>query len=446
MSAQNKTKSLSYRQPAPEQRKLPYDIESEQYILGCIMNNNNTFYKLTLPSEDFFEPLHQRIFIVINELMNQGIVADPVTIKNYIIEDDTFAEVGGANYLLKLCSLSSGLHNIQDYEYVVREMARRRIFAEYLDKYAASPLDLSFDLNAAISEMELALYRPSNKMRLMNESKIAIEIAKDLEKTLPCYPSGYPDIDNALAGGFYEDKCYFVVGGEKAGKTAVMGSFSYHLSNAGTKHLYIALEMGYKEIYKRIMAYKLRRNPMAFYDKRSREDDKFQYAVSRLAIATKGAASFVDAPGITFADLRKLVISSIRRHGFKGIFIDNIQLVTGQGKSETEAAHLKNVAQWCADITKEEHVFFVVASQQNEAGSAKGSKGITAAGDATLYLKRLDKKSANRYFIVDDTRYTMAMNIGDEANPTFRIGGDNVFLEELVSGAIQEMQVPINFN
>ena len=49
-------------------RVVPHNIEAEQALLGAILVNNEAFYRVSdfLEAEHFFEPLHQRIFGVIN--------------------------------------------------------------------------------------------------------------------------------------------------------------------------------------------------------------------------------------------------------------------------------------------------------------------------------------------------------------------------------------------
>jgi hypothetical protein len=55
-------------------RELPSNIEAEQGLLGAILIDNRTFDRVAsfLDEEHFFEPLHQRIYLVCRELIQHG--------------------------------------------------------------------------------------------------------------------------------------------------------------------------------------------------------------------------------------------------------------------------------------------------------------------------------------------------------------------------------------
>ena len=47
---------------AGEGKKLPYNTEAEQYVIGAILNNNESINKVSdfLLPDHFFDPLHQK--------------------------------------------------------------------------------------------------------------------------------------------------------------------------------------------------------------------------------------------------------------------------------------------------------------------------------------------------------------------------------------------------
>ena len=85
-------------------KELPNNIEAEQIILGSILVNNEIFDEIsTIVNENiFFDPIHQKIFHYLNKLISKGLLASPITLKNYLENDQSLKELGGNEYIAKL--------------------------------------------------------------------------------------------------------------------------------------------------------------------------------------------------------------------------------------------------------------------------------------------------------------------------------------------------------
>ena len=77
--------------------KQPSNLEAEQALLGSIMVNNDIIDEIsTLISPIiFFDPAHIKIYEVIQSLNNKGMIANPITLKNFFEKDNMLDEVGG---------------------------------------------------------------------------------------------------------------------------------------------------------------------------------------------------------------------------------------------------------------------------------------------------------------------------------------------------------------
>ena len=64
-------------------RHVPYDIDVEQALLGAILVDNRAMERASalIKSEQFYDPLHGRIFAAIGNHVEKGRAADPVTLK-----------------------------------------------------------------------------------------------------------------------------------------------------------------------------------------------------------------------------------------------------------------------------------------------------------------------------------------------------------------------------
>lgn len=409
-------------------------LESEQIILGAIINNNKLFYSaLDLKKEDFYYPVHQEIFSVICNLINEGSEVNLIILKTYFPNGFVSDSTGeyGLSYLFKIYGSGAGLLNIRDYADIVRRLRRVRDFQSFIYKYANQFININTDIDQCLVELESSLFQPSRAVKIRSQNQIVNDIIDELKQDLPCFSTGYKKLDNALAGGFYKQKAYCLVAREKTGKTASLGSFSHHLAKQKVKHLYVAVEMGASEIHKRRMAYEINQNPIVFYDQKMRRDSLFLNNVVKLKQDGESYTIYADAAGVVFDDLKRLILSCIKKYNIEVVIVDYLQIISGESKRENKSDFYARVAQWFADITKSENISLITASQENAEGGTRGSKGITAAMDMLLIMKRPDDiKKRERWFEVKESRYTVAAEIGSEEKPSFILPKNAVFLEE----------------
>ena len=66
-------------------KELPNNIEAEQAILGTILVSNEIFDEINtiISNINFYDPMHQKIFAAIENLIYKGMLANPITLKNY---------------------------------------------------------------------------------------------------------------------------------------------------------------------------------------------------------------------------------------------------------------------------------------------------------------------------------------------------------------------------
>ena len=77
--------------------KQPCNIEAEQALIGSVLVNNDIIDEIStiITPSIFFDPAHIKIYEVIEFLNNKGMVANPITLKNYFEKDNMLNEVGG---------------------------------------------------------------------------------------------------------------------------------------------------------------------------------------------------------------------------------------------------------------------------------------------------------------------------------------------------------------
>ena len=86
-----------------EEVKLPSNIEAEQSIIGSILVNNDIIDEISniVNAGKFFDPIHRKIYEVIENLNTKGMIANPITLKNYFDNDSGLSEGGGVDFILR---------------------------------------------------------------------------------------------------------------------------------------------------------------------------------------------------------------------------------------------------------------------------------------------------------------------------------------------------------
>ena len=111
--------------PAPE---LPHNLSAEAAVIGSILYDNNAFQRVSdiLRPIDFYAPAHQEIFEACMMLIQNGRVADGVTLREQFDKDERLTQIGGAQYLAALLDSAAFGPEVQDYARSIRDLAMRR--------------------------------------------------------------------------------------------------------------------------------------------------------------------------------------------------------------------------------------------------------------------------------------------------------------------------------
>ena len=115
---------------------------NKHYLDQFLVNNDiiDEIANMINPST-FYDPAHTKIYEVIEILNNKGMVANPITLKNYFEKDNMLEEVGGTEYLVKLTRFSGSSKQAVDYAKVIHEMYLRRELIMISDNLSSDTLN-----------------------------------------------------------------------------------------------------------------------------------------------------------------------------------------------------------------------------------------------------------------------------------------------------------------
>ena len=189
--------------------QLPSNIEAEQALIGSILINNDVIDETSqiLNTASFYDPAHQKIYDVIKTLNNKGMVANPITLKNFFEKDNLLKEVGGVEYLVKLTRFSSSVRQAIDYAKIIQENYLKRELIHISKNLSEVSIDKNNDISAdkIIEDTEKSLFDLAER-GTFSQSFIKFNVAIDQtiematkalknDKGIVGVPTGLKDLD-----------------------------------------------------------------------------------------------------------------------------------------------------------------------------------------------------------------------------------------------------------
>ena len=109
-----------------EFKELPNNIEAEQAVIGSVLISNEIFDDISaiISEKNFYDPLHQKIYSAINNLIFKGMLANPITLKSYFENEKD--ELNVPEYLIKITKFATSSRQSIEYSKIIYDMFVRR--------------------------------------------------------------------------------------------------------------------------------------------------------------------------------------------------------------------------------------------------------------------------------------------------------------------------------
>ena len=219
-------------------------LEAEQALLGSILVNNDIIdeisnnYKFSI----FFMILHIKIYEVIENLNNKGMIANPITLKNFFEKDNMLNEVGGTEYLVKLNKIFRINKQAIDYAKIIHEMYLRRELVLISDKLSSDTInanDQEQNAENIIENTEKSLFDLAERgsfsqsflkfNQALDQTIEMATMAMQNDQGIVGVPTGLTDLDEKL-GGLHKSDLIILAGRPSMGKTALATNIAYNAS------------------------------------------------------------------------------------------------------------------------------------------------------------------------------------------------------------------------
>ncbi len=372
-------------------KELPNNIEAEQAVIGSILVSNELFDEINtiISNVNFFDPLHQKIFNSIENLIYKGMLANPITLKNYFKDEKNDLNV--PEYLIKVTKFSTSTRQAIEYSKIIYDMFVRRELIKISEQTidTAKINDLNTNGQNIIENSERLLFDLAEKgsfnsslIKFDEALKQTIEMASAAyknEEGIVGVPTGLRDLDDRL-GGLHQSDLIIIAGRPSMGKTALATNIAFNaakkLQDNGKKSsiAFFSLEMSSEQLSTRILAEQsriksndIRRGKIS--------DDQFDKFIETSKNISELPLYIDETPAINIAAMTNRARRIKRLFGLDMIVVDYIQLMKGTyNNKDGRVQEISEITQGLKAIAKELSVPVVALSQLSRAVEQRDDK------------------------------------------------------------------------
>ncbi|MDB0053906.1 replicative DNA helicase [Candidatus Pelagibacter sp.] len=361
-------------------KELPNNIEAEQAVIGSILVSNDIFDEIStfISSINFHDPMHQKIFEALESLIYKGMLANPITLKNYF--EDENDDLNVPEYLVKITKFSTSVRQAIEYSKIIYDMFVRRELIKISEQTIDSAKLTELDTNGQtiIENSERLLFDLAEKgsfnsslVKFDEAMKQTIEMASAAyknEEGIVGVPTGLRDLDDKL-GGLHQSDLIIIAGRPSMGKTSLATNIAFNaaqkLQESGKKSsiAFFSLEMSSEQLSTRIISEQARISSNDIRRGRISDEqfDKFLETSKNIA----ELPLYIDeTPAISIAAMSNRARRIKRLFGLDMIVVDYIQLMRGTTyNKDGRVQEISQITQGLKAIAKELGIPVLALSQ-----------------------------------------------------------------------------------
>ena len=370
--------------------ELPNNIEAEQSVIGSILLSNEIFDEISIiiSNYNFYDPMHQKIFGAIEKLIHSGMLANPITLKNYFENEKD--ELNVPEYLVKITKFSTSSRQAIEYSKLIYDLYVKRELVKISESVidAAKLNDLDNDGKKIIENYEKSLFDlaekgsfSSNIVKFDEALRQTIEMAQIAyknEEGIVGVPTGLTDLDDKL-GGLHKSDLVIIAGRPSMGKTALATNIAFHaakkMNDEGKKSsiAFFSLEMSSEQLSTRILAEQSRIKSNDI--RRGRiSDEQFDKFIEASKNITELPLYIDETPAISIAALSNRARRIKRKYGLDMVVIDYIQLMSASNFKDGRVQEISQITQGLKALAKELSVPVLALSQLSRAVEQRDQK------------------------------------------------------------------------
>jgi len=384
--------------PALLTREAPHNIEAEQALLGAILANNEALNHVGqgLKADDFYAPIHQRIYRAVVQFHDRGMIANPITLKHHFTKEDGIEDA----YLARLVAAATTIINVADYAHIIHDLSLKRSLIGIGEQVVNRAYDHR-DEAAALEQVEQAeqmLFNLATDGDAEGQFQhLRLSLAEALSRTESAFKAngavvgidtGYTDL-NAKLGGLHSSDLIILAGRPSMGKTALATNIAYRAAKSlaeidapkiaqgekGRSVGFFSLEMSAEQLAMRLLAAEAKISSHSL-QRGNLTNEEFANLVRCSQELARLPFHIDDTPALSISAVRTRARRMKRVHNLSLLVVDYLQLVRGASNNsqQNRVQEISEITQGLKAIAKELNIPVIALSQLSRAVEQREDK------------------------------------------------------------------------
>jgi len=366
------------------------NIEAELALIGCLLWDNRNYEKIAdfLSEDHFIDKNNQLIYKTIKGLLDKNVLVSPITLKNYLSNEDN--NLDNIKYLNQIKDSAPSTHNAYQYAKIIYDLHIKRSLIGIGSNIIQETVENTDDLEGLdlIDKAENDLYLLSQTgntdrkhSHFSDALKNAVEVIDEAFKRdgkIAGLPTGLKDLDKKL-GGLHNSDLIIIAGRPSMGKTALGTNIAFNAAKKfkeqedefgnkkiidGGKVGFFSLEMSAEQLATRVLA---EQSKISGDKMRKAELSKDDFKkIAKVSSDLENLNLIIDDnPILTIPTLRARARRLKRMYDINLIIIDYLQLMSGSSNSRNDGRvqEISEITRGLKGIAKELNLPIIALSQ-----------------------------------------------------------------------------------
>lgn len=243
----------------------PQDLDAEASVLSALLLDPDRLPELreALRPEQFYSDANRRVYAALCELADRSDRIDLRTVAALLESRQQLAGIGGTAYLAQLSDATPAVAHVDAHAKLVSDRHRQRRAIELCRRYAAEAHGDVGEVEEWLQRLEQAVYGLAEARTTTGGTETlarAVPRALDGLRAIresgaaPAVSTGWPSLDQLLAGGLRRGHQYVVAGRPGMGKSALGLGVALNVAQAGRAAVVVSCEMPADDLVARAIA------------------------------------------------------------------------------------------------------------------------------------------------------------------------------------------------
>jgi replicative DNA helicase len=365
----------------------PHSPEAERTVLGALLLDPDAILKISdfLKPEDFYEPVHRRIFEAMFGLYSQHVPIDFVTVSTKLADDKAVQDAGGSAFLADIASSVPTSSHVYQYAQIVKSKAVHRNIIQAGQHISGLGYETDRPIPELLDEVEKTVFQITNTF--LKEKFIHLRDVLDAryekfaelheagEEATKGVSTGFAALDYKLSG-LQPSDLIILAARPSIGKTSLAMNIAVNAAVKGKKTVGVfSLEMSKEQLVDRLFAsmlgvdsWKLQRGKL--------DDSDFQNMGPVMDELSKANIFIDDSSASSMPEFRTKARRLQMEHGLDLLVIDYLQLMSTGNSSYAgnRVQEISEISRTVKQVARELRVPIIALSQLSRAVESRPDK------------------------------------------------------------------------